>query len=216
MKRLALFIALVSSMNLKAQKFELGLGGGVGSNSIPTNAAGKVIPASAKNTYNYAFSIKAFTNVMHKWQFGLGIDMQPISRKSDTTLHIFASPATTIYTFANHTLGEHLYAGIRFGLIAANNSYSQKFENNNLTPVQINYDPATGYTGGLHFGYTKYLGKYFDLNAELGANYANTVYSYTRIINNVVTSGTGHYGYMFYSLTIGLRMKMFNDPFRQW
>lgn len=217
MKKLSvLSIALICCTQAYAQKLELGLSGGVGTNSLPKNSAGNVVAATAKGNYNYAVSIKAFSNV-RKWQFGLGIDIQPISRESDTTKHVFADPGMSIYVMANRKLGSHFYGGLRFGLMVANNAYAAKYENAKLTPVQINYEQATGYTGGAQFGYIKHLGKRFDFNAELGFNYANTAYSFRHVDNKgVVTTGDDHYSYTYYSLMIGLRLKLFNDTFRQW
>lgn len=218
MKKLFLLSFLfICCKQVNAQKLELGLGGGVGTNSIPKNSAGSVVSTSAKGNYNYAVSLKALTNVMKKWQFGLGIDIQPISRESDTTKHIFAAPGTAIYLMANRKLGYHFYTGLRFGFMAANNAYAFKYEGNSLTPVQINYEQSNGYTGGLQVGYVKSLGNRFDFNAEIGVNYAKNAYSFRHVDNKgVVTTGDDHYSYTFYSVMIGLRLKLFNDPFRQW
>lgn len=218
MKKILLGIIAIGAFHVShAQKLVLAVHGGVGANSIPQNKDSAVLPSGASTMYNYAVSVNAFTNV-RRWQFGLGIDMQPISRKSSTTTYYFANPASPIYLFANRMLTEHFYAGASFGLMVANSADNSKYDKNSLVPVEVNYAPGTGYTGGLRVGYNITLGEKFDACIQLDGRYGSTKYSYTyttKAGGNPI-SASNRYSYYYYGITIGLRLKMFTDPFRQW
>lgn len=211
-----LFISLCFINAANAQKIELSLTGGAGTNGMPKNSD-SALPSGNSGDINYVASVKLFANTTN-WQFGLGIDMQKISRKDGTTKYIFGNPSSPIYLFANRKLSPAFYAGAKLGIMFANSAnYAQYPANNKTVPEIIYYEPGTGFMAGLHLGYVYELGKRFDLNAELGGNYTRYGYSYvhTDKFGNQKL-GDDHYHYLYYSIQVGIRLKLFTDPFNQW
>lgn len=222
MKKIALIIAAILSLGIaKAQKLELGVHGGVGFNTVPKNSTDSVIPPSSSTVLSYVVSIKAFTNV-GKWQVGAGIDLQKIARKTKTTKYIFANPASPIYLMVNRKFREtysgYIYAGADIGLMFANSSAHTQYANNNISVAEVVYfEPGNGYTAGVHFGGTLNLGNRFDLTGEVGGKYTKYSYDYTHFDKyGTKTTGSDKYSYVYPSVTLGLRLKLFNDRFTQW
>jgi len=218
MKRLAiLLISFFCLSTVGAQKLELGLNGGAGFNSVPKNSADSALPKNSSAVVNYAFSLKMFTNV-GKWQLGIGADFQKISRKTPDTKFIFGNPAVPVYLMINRRLGSRFYAGVDGGFLFVSSAdkiiYS---DNNQIIPQVVYYEPGHGFSAGAHIGAIFNLGNRFDFNAELGGKYGQYSYSYTHVdAGNHITTGSDKYSYFFPSLTVGLRLKLFTDPFRQW
>lgn len=217
MKRIAILLTyLFCFSHSQAQKLELGLNGGVGFNNIPKNSTDSVLPKNSSAVVNYAFSLKLFTN-LHQWQLGIGADFQKISRKTPDTKFIFGNPAVPVYIMINRRFGSKFYAGIDGGFLFVSSADKIKYSNNNqIVPEVVYYEPGHGYSAGAHIGAIFNLGNHFDLNAELGGKYGQYSYSYTHVEANRITTGSDKYNYFFPSLTLGLRLKLFTDPFRQW
>lgn len=218
MKRVAILLISLFCFSLsQAQKLEFGLNGGVGFNSIPKNSTDSVLPKNSSLVVNYAFSLKMFTNV-GKWQLGIGADFQKISRKTPDTKFIFGNPAVPVYVMINRRLGSRFYAGVDGGFLFVSNANKIQYLNNNqITPQVVYYEPGHGYSAGAHIGAIFNLGAHFDFNAELGGKYGKYSYSYRHVdAGNHITTGSDKYSYFSPSLTVGLRLKLFTDRFRQW
>jgi hypothetical protein len=222
MKKIILIITFILGCGMtQAQRLELGLHGGVGFNTVPKNSTDSVIPPSSSTVLSYVVSIKAFTNVGN-WQVGAGIDLQKIARKTPATKYIFANPASPIYLLLNRrffvTYKGYVYAGADIGLMFANSSDHAKFSNGNLATADVVYfEQGNGYTAGAHVGGTLNLSNRFDLTGEIGGKYTKYGYSYTHFDKyGTKTTGDDHYSYIYPSVTLGLRLKLFTDRFTQW
>ncbi len=215
MKKVLLgIISIISLQAAYAQKLVFALHGGVGANSVPQRKDSAAFSAGSAALFNYVVSLNAYTNV-RDWQFGLGVDMQPISRKSPKTKHVFANPASPIYLMANRKFGR-FYTGADFGMMVANSADNVVYGSNKLTPEVINYEPGIGLTGGLKIGYNLELSEKVDACVQLRARYGSTSYDYSYMNNGTLVSGKDRYAYFYYGLTVGFSLKMFRDQFRQW
>ena len=222
MKKILLaFLLAFSSITLFAQKLEIGMHGGIGFNTVPKNSTDSVIPPASSAVITYVVSIKAFTN-LGRWQIGAGIDLQKISRKSPTTKYVFANPASPIYLMVNRTFMAtykgYIYAGADFGLMFANSAYRAQFSNNNIATADVIYfERGNGFTYGAHVGGSLNLSNRFDLTGEIGAKHTKYSYNFTHFDKfGIKTTGNDKYSFIYPSVTIGLRLKLFNNPVNQW
>jgi hypothetical protein len=217
-KLVLLLVAVACSCSSMAQKLELGLHGGIGFNSIPQNSTDSVLPPSTSAIPAYAVSIKAISNVRKWWQVGIGIDLQQIGRKDTGTRYIFANPASPVYLMVNRKITEWIYAGADFGLMFANSPNYIKYTDNTGSKIDVAYfEPGTGYSTGLRIGYAGFLNRHFDINAELAGHYAKYGYSWARKDNTgTLLRGEDKYSCLYFTVLVGIRLKLFTDPFRQW
>lgn len=172
-----------------AQKFEIGLNGGIGNNTVPTisdtypfNSHKKAPPASAVGLLKLAYNYK-------KWKFGIEADYinlscefvqaqyylingQLVQLYSGKTVNAtLGNPALPVKLFANRRIAfKHLetYYGISAGYV---------FLRNGFIPLATEWSPVSpsnyghGLCAGLQIGGTYFISKHFGLNAELQGNY---------------------------------------------
>ncbi len=201
----------------RAQKLELSLNGGAGYNTTPMSSSrDSILPMSVNFPVNYAVSLKAVTNIGY-WQGGLGLDFQKMTYITEDTKYVFANPATTIYLTGSRKFGTYFYAGVDFGLLFASSANYSVFTDNASIPTTVYMEPGNGFAGGLHFGFSYPLSDKLDFNIETAHKFGTYGIEYEQTsATGVVTKGTDNYSYIYGNIVVGIRLKMFNDPFNQW
>jgi hypothetical protein len=181
-----------------AQKYEIGLNGGVAPNSIfhvNTAYTEPLKPNAALTNFSAKFAFN------HKcWQLGLAIDYRKL-RENYIDWRLFPGPGWSdnnvsqtitkapVILFANRklTLGRiESYAGLSAGYVLGHLDYFAPFDNSN----------GGGYAIGAQAGASWFVTKHVGINAEVGVDYIH-------LINDVNVS------YVFsYPLMIGVRYRL--------
>lgn len=216
-KIIFLLIIILGAATGHAQKLELGLHGGAGYNTMPIAQSGdSILPLSIKFPVNYSVSLKAITNI-GRWQAGLGMDFQKMTYVGEKTKYVFANPATSVYLIGSRKLGDYFYFGLDFGLFFASSANYSVFADNSRIPTTVYMEPGNGFTGGAHLGFSYPLSDRLDLNMETSHRFTSYGIEYVRTnAAGVVTRGNDKYSYAYGNVLVGIRLKMFNDPFDQW
>lgn len=201
-----------------AQKYEIGIGGGVSINSKPTN---NMYFRGDKLAMNYATELTVLKNLSNNFQVGFDIHMLELSRKSnlvyindgnsignDNKKFVYATYAFSFCAVVNKKVyvdENYFYFGAGMGLAIARN-------NSNSTSSNASYqapDGGFGLTVGIQAGYTVNLSDRFALNMELAARYYDLDYDAHA---PVVTPYTNiHYRIVSYPATIGIRYRLGYD-----
>lgn len=212
--------------------WELGLNGGVNSNTVP--GGNSKLYDGTKGTWNAAGSFKVAYNINENWQIGgeLGAQkwvttgMWPINDANGQTLEsrkvtfVIANPAMSICAQANHmtpTYSEYkhynktnLYYGITLGILptlndgqVSHSKYNQAPNPSYVYTSQYDYGYGMGFTAGVQIGYSYYFIPRFGVNIEAAGRYAM-----------VGTSDVNYdhinerYHTFYFPVTVGIRYRM--------
>jgi hypothetical protein len=217
MRNYFLIFLLLVSANAFAQKWELGLDGGITVNSVPSFAYGRDYIHPSKLSLNY--DIKLVRN-FKKWQLGIsaqamqlscintqqifwlqeGDVASPFSTSTKGNKMILANPAVPLCFFVNRKVlfrREELFGGISAGYAFLYQKYKYSTGIIANAPFENRGD---GYTVGLHIGGTYHISKHIGLNGEIDADYIYLNW------NKWPAEGSAQQYYLFtYSATLGIR-----------
>ena len=207
-------LTLLGTTATQAQKFEIGVNGGIGFNTKPDITAEHTFFSSPNDHSGFTpvASVKAMWN-HNKWQYGVEAGFRELSYKPNNdfgplfviggsyeslspTPQVFISKAAfPIKAFANRKFaGRHFesYVGISAGYVLA----TQCEDPNALAEKYFDKVNGNGFSVGVHGGTTWFFSKRMGLNAELGADYM------------ILTVGAATYKLVAFPGTLGLRYKI--------
>lgn len=192
---------MAGSLNVSAQKLELGLNGGI----TPYRWADYTFKIlnnhpNAKDLFKkdagYYSSFRVALN-LRGWQLGAALDKFRVGLSGP-----FISAGTDKLTFNNHTPylfvnklfrlpKSYIYVGVNGGINFVNSAFTPAGK----TSATGNH---TGYNGGLQAGYTISLVKGVSANAEVGARYLHLRYS-------LFANSNGISKQMIFPVSLGVR-----------
>ena len=215
MKPILIILALFVGSSLFAQKFEIGLNGGMVFNtapSIPNSPAPFYTMKEKPSQISAAASLKAL-NMHKKWQYGIEIACMPLSYKismgryylidsqivkvfgKDETTSTLSKPAIPVKAIFDRVVvlkKLKVYGGISAGYVFVTNTHipHSEFGTDYITPQ------GHGITVGLHTGGTYLVSKRTGINAEVSADYM------------LLTIGGVSYNLFAFPFTFGIRYRI--------
>lgn len=213
------FVLLLCAFGAQAQKLELGLHGGIGYDALPLRIRDSVIPAGATSTYVPAVSFRTVTNV-RRFQLGLGMDIQKLEVKKGDTKYVFANPAVNLYltgTWEYELWGGTEYIGLNVGMLFARSAnYTKYADNNKIVPEVVYLEPGRGLSVGIVGGRVFKVSERINIFTQATIFYSSYPVEYTYVKNYTTYKGEDRYHLMYGNLLVGVHLKLFTDPFRQW
>jgi len=230
MKSLLLIaVASVFSLNAMAQRFELGINGGMSTTTRPEGA----LYQGEHNEWTPAGSLSFHYNFHERWQAGLSIGVTswkrtgqwPLTGAMEDSLgteEISFTMAKSAVTFAfqlNHVIPfyqdyedfvkQQIYFGVAAGpVIVANDGEVTTSRVNPNTPFEysytsgFNFQPGYGFMVGAQVGYTYYLGEHFGINVDIAPRIA-----WVETVDPRLGEANNQYSVMYFPTTIGLRYR---------
>lgn len=221
MKKLLYAIVLLPGV-LQAQQIEFGLGGGISTNTKPSD---NMYYKGEKLAWNYAAAAQIFYNITTTLQAGLEAHFSELSTASDKSYayktgyiggdhkrFVFAKQAISVCAVFNAKL--LLMRGYAYGGIAA--GYGVGRHNSKDLGSNEAYRAPDGGNGevlGAQIGYVLGLSNRFAFNAELAMRYWHL--KYNAGAPAVSPSEDLNYHVLSFPLTIGLRYQLFDAMSRE-
>jgi hypothetical protein len=206
MIRTIIVILICTAATASAQRFEIGLNGGIGLNTIPMslpsysfNSDRKTTPASAVSLFKLAYNCK-------RWKFGLEAEYTNLSYqyKAQEFYYIngqlvesfgpyktvkLGNPAIPVKLFADYKISwkhKEVYGGVSAGYVSLSNMVS-------VPPAEWSQvlQPNTGYgfVVGVQLGGTYFMTQRIGINAELQGCYMSLLHESNKLFEFPATIG---------------------------
>jgi len=220
MRKIATMLFLLLPAVMHAQRFEIGVSGGLSVNSKPTNNMyyqGDIV------TYNYASQLTILSNNSRKWQTGLDIHVLELSRGSnyryyyndnfiggDGKRFLYSRITTSFCAVATRKIyispvsKSYFYVGVAGGLVIARN-------NSQIASADASYKAPVGGKGvevGAQLGFSYSVSSRFSLYSEFAPRYFDLDYDAAAPKEHLYNL---HYRIVTYPLVIGFRYKFGYD-----
>lgn len=188
MRNIILIMFVFVTTSLFAQKFEIGVNGGIGYNTTPAisetytsvNSSAQAPPASVAGMLKLAYNYK-------KWQFGIEagyinltykfwgkqyyiINSQIVELYNQPEKGTLGNPAIPVKLFTDRKIvfkHSEIYGGISAGYVLLTNGFIPPAEFNQVVPSKH----GNGFTAGIQAGATYFVTKHIGINAEFQGNY---------------------------------------------
>jgi len=212
-------------------KFEIGVNGGVGFNTLPTGP--DVQYTGSKTMVGQAYALSFHYNMNERWQIGVELSQtywkttamwaltdvnNQVLQPQKVTFNI-ANPAVGALAQLNRLVGyrskykeynkANFYYGISFGTLVAKNdgsmsesTYGQNPDPKLVYTSQYNYGYGIGYLGGAQIGLSYYIWETFGVNVELAGRVAHVWTNDYRY-----NGANSEYNIFYFPCTVGLRYR---------
>jgi outer membrane protein W len=212
-----------------AQSFEVGINGGMSTNTKPQMA----MYQGERNVWNPAYAASFNYNFTDRWQAGLSVGVTKWQRKSDWPIKgqfgdslgnqevdfVIADPAVSIALSFNHVIPFYeryedfvrasLYMGVSGGAIFTGTDGGHVYSRvNPNTPAEYTYlsefqfERGYGYTVGIQVGFNYYFGEHWGLNLDVAPKYASV-----KTVDPRFDRANNEYNLFYIPTTIGLRYR---------
>jgi hypothetical protein len=234
MKSILVFVAAtLLSTSLWAQKYEIGLNGGISTTTRPHRS----LYQGADNVWNYAVGANFHYNIMERIQMGVNVDMTKWERKDQWPLvsanstdlgtqevkYQLAKRAVSFTLQLNYVLPfyqqyeefvrSQLYIGVAAGGVMIGNDAEVVYSKvNPRTPVEYTYaseyhfEPGYGYILGMQIGYTYFISERIGINLDFAPKV-----TWAKLNDSRYGGANNEYTLIYFPTTIGLHYRFGYD-----
>jgi hypothetical protein len=232
---LVLASACLLAVSVNAQRYEIGLNGGVSTTLQPHRSLYK----GSDEVYNYAAELNFKYNLSERWQIGAAVgltkwqrnDQWPLTNTNNGTLGaqevklVIAESATTFVLQANHVIPFYeqyedfirssLYFGLSAGAVVVGNDGKVNYSRvNPNTPAeytyasQYNFESGYGAVLGFQVGYSYYFSERIGVNLDVAPKVA-----WVRTNDARQAGGNNQYNLWYIPTTIGIHFRFGSDRY---
>ncbi len=218
MKKIILAFLMLSPCLAFGQKFEVGIGGGISSNTQP---AGNMYYIGNQSIINYAGTVSAVYNSWSGWQLGLNIHELELASTSSVVFHDATYPSITYggddkkFVYSAYTTSlcgivnkkamigkSDIYLGFAVGFALAKNDPDNRGPNESYKAP----DNGNGLVLGMQAGYNYNFNPLFAFNIDLAARFYDLHYNVTAVNEN--TTSNLNYQIWAFPVTVGFRFRI--------
>lgn len=209
MKYTLCLIAALLPFLVNAQKFEVGVGAGIGLNTKPSFwGKGGYTGHNLKVGINFSGCIQGSYYFNPNISAGVSLHVSRFDNKQNTlsgeeVKYSYASPAVLINAFSNYHVvnkkSADAYIGISAGYLLASSDASYLVDN------EQSFNGGNGFNAGLNLGYTHRIYKGLSANIEFAPRYC---WVNSEFKNGPIGGGINNdYNLFYFPITIGIRYK---------
>lgn len=200
-------VVTIITMNAKAQKFEVGVNGGIGytlSNGDTKPAYG-ALRSSPSNESAYTYGLDIKYKIVKSIRVGLSYNISnPSFKNSDNDVRYYYGKPLSSYTANVDYCMSHLHMGVFLGVVSCSqHGDTRGVISGSNGDYYTDLGKGSGSTIGLHVGYELPIVKKIYGGAEASLSYDKLSYTYNATNIQLKTSDY----FLFPSLTLGLHYK---------